>query len=364
MNEFNLELNKNISIQNRLDNLAMIIDEAHQVIAAQLGVARTEVAFMRNGTEANNNVNNGQLLQPTDEVVLWAQNHPTNHQAWYIRQAQTPFVIHDIPANLNGAITDEEIVAQFVNEVNENTKFLTFSHLSNVSGLLLPAEQICRAVHSVNPDCHVHVDGAMTWGCMNLNLAQMDCDSYSASAHKWFLGPKETGLFYMKLSRIPNFTPNTFGYDPMIVVPEELYTDARRFELLGQRADPSLMCLLCTAEIMEDIGFQSIEDRVRYLGTIVFDGFSGFDFPMTTPSDVNQRLGVVIGGVDPDWGANLYNYLYDTHRIAVASTSGIRASPHICNIPDQLQSMLDAIEEYIGLYPPPPPPETVIYSKW
>lgn len=104
----------------------------------------------------------------------------------------------------------------------------------------------------------------------------------------------------MKSSRIPNFTPNTFGYDPMIVVPEELYTDARRFELLGQRADPSLMCLLSTAELMEEIGFQNIEDRVRYLGTIVFDGFSGFDFPMTTPSDENQRLGVVIGGVDPD----------------------------------------------------------------
>ena len=104
----------------------------------------------------------------------------------------------------------------------------------------------------------------------------------------------------MKMSRIQNFFPNTFGYDSKIVLPEELYTDARRFETLGQRADPSLMCLLNTAEIMGEIGFQAIEDRVRYLGTIVYNGFQAFpNFPMTTPANESQRIGVIIAGVDP-----------------------------------------------------------------
>lgn len=125
--------------------------------------------------------------------------------------------------------------------------------------------------------------------------------SYSASAHKWFLGPKETGILYMKFSRIHNFYPNTFGYDLKIVLPTDLYKDARRFETLGQRADPSLMCLLNTAELMGDIGFQSIEDRVRYLGTYLYNGFQAFDnFPMTTPENEAQRLGVIIAGVDKE----------------------------------------------------------------
>ena len=68
MNEYNLELNKNISIQNRLDDLGEVIDTARALIATQLGVPSQEIALMRNGTEANNNVNNGQILQPTDEV--------------------------------------------------------------------------------------------------------------------------------------------------------------------------------------------------------------------------------------------------------------------------------------------------------
>ena len=102
----------------------------------------------------------------------------------------------------------------------------------------------------------------------------------------------------MKLSRIPNFYPNTFGYDSKIVLPEKLYDDARRFETLGQRADPSLMGLLATAEIMANIGYEAIENRVRYLGTIVYDGFKRLDFPMTTPADEKQRLGVIVAGVN------------------------------------------------------------------
>ena len=105
----------------------------------------------------------------------------------------------------------------------------------------------------------------------------------------------------MKLSRIPNFYPNTFGYDAKIVLPNELYDDARIFETLGQRADPSLMGLLWTAEIMGLIGYQAIENRVRYLGTIVYNGFKDFpNFPMTTPENEMQRLGVIIAAVDPE----------------------------------------------------------------
>ena len=68
MNHFQLELNKNISIQNRLDDLSEVIDAARTLIAEQLGVTSKEVALMRNGTEANNNINNGQILNETDEV--------------------------------------------------------------------------------------------------------------------------------------------------------------------------------------------------------------------------------------------------------------------------------------------------------
>lgn len=72
MNQYNLELNEDISIQNRVDVLSLVIDAARDLIATQLGVTSQEVALMRNGTEANNNINNGQILKPTDEVWHFA----------------------------------------------------------------------------------------------------------------------------------------------------------------------------------------------------------------------------------------------------------------------------------------------------
>ena len=68
MNEYQLELNKNIAVQNRVEDLSLVVDEGRQLIATQLGVTAEEIALVRNASEANNNVNNGQILQPTDEV--------------------------------------------------------------------------------------------------------------------------------------------------------------------------------------------------------------------------------------------------------------------------------------------------------
>ena len=115
-------------------------------------------------------------------------------------------MIKTLPSDLNGASTDGEIAAEFMKLVNANTKFVTFSHLSNVSGRLLPAEKICKDVHAEYPNCHVHVDGAMTWGCMNLNLLEMDCDR---------LVPAQRTLIYQKVE--------TSCDQALIITPNSLY---------------------------------------------------------------------------------------------------------------------------------------------
>lgn len=95
--------------------------------------------------------------------------------------------------------------------------------------------------------------------------------------------------------------PNIFGYDGKIILPEELYNDARRFETLGQRSDPTLMGLLNTAELLGGIGYDAIDARVAYLGTLVYNGFQDIGLqPITTPSDPSRRRGVIVAGVDPE----------------------------------------------------------------
>ena len=50
---------------------------------------------------------------------------------------------------------------------------------------------------------YCHVDGAQSWGALVVDLHEIGCDSFAASAHKWFMGPKEVGILYVRNGRAP-----------------------------------------------------------------------------------------------------------------------------------------------------------------
>ena len=54
----------------------------------------------------------------------------------------------------------------------------------------------------------MHLDGAQTFGALDVNLQEIGCDSYSTSAHKWLMGPLEAGLLYVRAERIPQIWPS------------------------------------------------------------------------------------------------------------------------------------------------------------
>src|SRR5207245_1829993 len=94
-------------------------------------------------------------------------------------------------------------------------------------------------------NCHVHIDGTMEWGARAVDLSRPRCHSFVSSAHKWFLGPKETGILYMSPDKVQNFAPSIFAYDYKIEIGNwaDMPKSALRFELLGQRDDVNIITL-------------------------------------------------------------------------------------------------------------------------
>ena len=66
-----------------------------------------------------------------------------------------------------------------------------------LSGMHLPAKLLIEKFHQKNQKVDVHMDGAQNWGAFKHDLKDINCDSYNGGSHKWFLGPKETGISYM-----------------------------------------------------------------------------------------------------------------------------------------------------------------------
>ena len=167
------------SFQNRA-RFDQLLAASRQKVAEHLGVTADEIALVRNTSEANNTVNNGLTLKSGDEVVVWDQNHPSNNVAWDVRAARFGLRVRRVstPANPTEA---GQLVQAFEDTLGPRTRVLALTHVSNVSGLRLPVRELCEAAH--RRGIFVHIDGAQSWGALHVDLRQLGCDSYAASAH-------------------------------------------------------------------------------------------------------------------------------------------------------------------------------------
>lgn len=320
-------------------------EESRRKMAEHLGVTADEIAITRNTSEGNNIINNGLPLSPGDEVVIWDQNHPTNNVAWDVRAARFDLTVKRVATPRQPSGTGE-LVDVFKRALTPKTRVLSITHVSNVSGQKLPCREICQMAHEQG--IHVHVDGAQTWGALKFSLAEMGCDSYASSSHKWFIGPKEAGVLYVKKDRIPQIWPS-------IVAPgwgsgaETTLKGARKFESMGQRDDACVSAMGTTVDFHNAIGPERIEARVYELASALKEGVKEMGIPLVTPIEPELSGGVCILEVPRDKRRAVLNRLYEEFGMAGAASGGLRFSPHIYNTMDHIERALDAVRAMRGM---------------
>jgi selenocysteine lyase/cysteine desulfurase len=175
-------------------------------LAAFLRCKRDELALVRNATEGNNVVCNGLDLKAGDEVLLTDQEHPGGRCCWEQRAARHGLKLNWVKLPKPPASVDE-IIDRFSTALTPNTRIVVFSHITTVTGVVLPAKEICalarkRGVLS-------HVDGAHALGQIPLDLHDIGCDFYASSPHKWLLAPKGTGTLYIREELLERLWVNT-----------------------------------------------------------------------------------------------------------------------------------------------------------
>jgi selenocysteine lyase/cysteine desulfurase len=314
-------------------------------VAAQIGAAPDEVALVRNTSEGNSVITNGLNFREGDEVVIWEQNHVTNNQAWDIRAKRFGLKIIRVavPRIPESA---EQVVGLFAQACSDRTKILSFTEVSNVSGLKLPAKEL--AAMARQRGIHCHVDGAQSWGAAVLNMHDIGCDSFAASGHKWFMGPKEVGILYVRAGRAPDIWPNTIGYTGDIKVELELET-ALKFETLGQRDDAAIAALGDTADLHSQIGPERIQARIAELATLLKTGLKDAGATLVTPEDPALSGGVVIIEVPKANQAAVADAMYTKFGIAASTSGGLRLCPHIYNTREHVERAIKGVASMADL---------------
>ncbi|MEJ0055808.1 MAG: aminotransferase class V-fold PLP-dependent enzyme [Bacteroidota bacterium] len=107
------------------------------------GVTKEEIGIVRNASEGNSIMVQGFDLKPGEEIILWDQNHPSNSIAWEQKAKRSGFVVKKIAMPASPKSTSE-LVDAFAKAITPKTRMISFSHISNTSGMALPAKEICQ----------------------------------------------------------------------------------------------------------------------------------------------------------------------------------------------------------------------------
>jgi selenocysteine lyase/cysteine desulfurase len=337
------DIDSDVSFQNR-EKFDSLREEARRKLAAFVGASDDEIAIVRNTSEANNIIVAGLPLRAGDEVVIFDQNHPTNNIAWDVRGARVGFRVKRVGL-AQPPESVESILSAFRSALSARTRVLAFTDVSNTTGVKLPAKELCRMARE--RAIYTHIDGAQTFGALSLDLHEIGCDSYAASAHKWFMGPKEAGVLYIRRDRIAEIWPSVVGLGWGDKV-ETSARGARKFETLGQRDDAAVSAMGTTVDFHNLIGPGRIEARIMEMAAALKEGIAkiaGARLHTSMRPELSAGVCVVsFQGIDP---RRIFDALYAKHAIAGAPTGGVRFCPHIYNTLEEVDRTIRAVGEVI-----------------
>ena len=141
-----------------------------------------------------------------DEIIISEMEHHSNIVPWQLLCEQTGAQLKVVPINDDG----ELIFDEYEKLINNRTKLVAISHISNALGTINPVNKIIELAHG--KDIPVLIDGAQAVPHCQVDVQELDCDFYCFSGHKLF-GPTGTGVLYGKKSLLSAMPPWKGGGD-------------------------------------------------------------------------------------------------------------------------------------------------------
>jgi cysteine desulfurase/selenocysteine lyase len=217
LNRYYAEENSNIhrGVHYLSERATALYEEAREKLRHFVNAARSqEIIFVRGTTEAINLVAQSYgraFLTAGDEIIVSAMEHHSNIVPWQMLCEQVGARLRVVPINHDG----ELIVDEFRRLLNERTKFVSITHVSNALGTVVPVKEIVRLAHAGGVP--VLLDGAQAVPHLKVDVQEIGCDFYAFSGHKMF-GPTGVGVLYGRADLLEKMPPYQGGGDMISLV--------------------------------------------------------------------------------------------------------------------------------------------------
>ena len=320
------------------------VESVRRRLAHAFGCDPEEMAITRNASEALQIAQLGIELKAGDEVVTTNQDYGRMLDTWQQRVRRDGITLTQVSFPVPPKSMDV-LADTLLNAITPATRVLHFCHITNLTGQIFPVKRIAdearrRGIKTV-------VDGAHAFAHFPFKAADLGCDYYGTSLHKWLLAPIGTGFLYVRKENIPSLWPLT-------PAAASKAGDIRKFEEIGTHPAANHNAIAEALTFHEGIGGERKAARLRYLRNRWADRL-GRSPKFRIHTNLDPAHSCAIGNVQVlAVPANkVVAQLWEKWRIIAtpikhAEYEGIRVTPNVYTTLEEVDTFVEAMEQSAG----------------
>jgi isopenicillin-N epimerase len=320
------------------------IESVRRELARSFGCDPEEMAITRNASEANETMIFGLDLRRGDEVIVTNQNYPRMLTSWDQRGRREGIVLKQVSIKLPPP-SPEYVLEQFKAAVTPRTRVIEVTHITNLSGQIMPVRELVRWARTRGIE--VFVDGAHAFAHFPFTRDELECDYYGTSLHKWLLAPIGTGFLYVRKNRQKQLWP-------LMAAPASMDDNIRKYEEIGTHPAANHNAISVALAFHNAIGGERKVARLRYLRDRWARRLQQESDRVRILTPLDSPWGAGIGllhidGLTPD---KLVPWLFDKHRIVSTvimhpEFDGVRVTPNVYTTTQEVDLFAEKVLEAI-----------------
>ncbi len=301
---------------------------------------REEIIFTKGATESINLVASSfgeKYIKEGDEILITELEHHSNYVPWHFLRKNKGAVIKFAPVNKDGEVEIDEIK----NLISNKTKIIAITHISNVTGAVMPIKKIVDMAKEKN--IPVLVDGTQGAPHMHIDMQDLGCDFYVVSCHKMY-GPNGLGVLYAKKKWLDDLPPYQGGGGMIDDVKKDNITFAdapTKFEA-GTMQTAEVVAFSEAINFIEKLGIKNIAAHENEILEYAFEKLKKNNSIniIGSPKNRGSVLCFTIKGIHP----------HDIATILDDDGVAIRAGHHCCQILHDKLGIAATARASIGVY--------------
>ena len=301
---------------------------------------REEIIFTKSATESINLIASSfgeKFIKQGDEILTTELEHHSNYVPWHFIRQKKGAKIKFAPVNERGEVEIDEIKKL----INSKTKIIAITHISNVTGAIMPIKKIVDLAKEKN--IPVLVDGTQGAPHLKIDIQELGCDFYAISCHKMY-GPNGLGILYAKKKWLEELPPYQGGGGMISEVLKDKVSFAdspTKFEA-GTMQTAEVVAFSEAINFIEKLGIKNIqnhENKILEYGIEKLKKNNSVNI-IGDPKERGSVMSFTIKGIHP----------HDIATILDEDGVAIRAGHHCCQIFHDKIGISATARASIGVY--------------